>query len=61
LRLAVKLNLDVQQLPGAKPPVSEAWHNDKYCRVPWGNNPLDATMEAIFLAAVEIGRSMRNE
>jgi hypothetical protein len=56
LRLAVKLNLAVQTLPGRDKPASEAWHNDKYARELWNGDPYAATRRAIVRAAAEIAR-----
>ena len=58
LRLAVKLNLAIQTLPGRNKPSSEAWHNDKYARELWDGDPYAATRRAIVRAAAEIGRTM---
>lgn len=56
LRLAVKLNLAIQTLPGRNKPASEAWHNDKYARELWDGDPYAATRRAIVRAAAEIGK-----
>ncbi len=59
LRLAVKLNMAVQQLPGRDKPCAEAWHNDKYARELRENDPCAATRRAIVRAAAEIGKGMK--
>ncbi len=56
LRLAVKLGMAVQQLPGRDKPCAEAWHNDKHARELWENDPYAATRRAILRAAAEIGK-----
>jgi hypothetical protein len=61
LRLAVKLNLAIQQLPGAY--AVEAWHGYECARESYGDTnysscPYAATRRAIVRAAAEIGKNI---
>jgi len=57
LRLAVKLNLAFQVLPG--PHAVEAWHNDNSAKEYYGSHDKEAaTRRAIVRAAAQIGEKL---